>query len=594
MPFSLFTLANPEVLQYSNLDLENVISPVNYSNLESLLKESAYDPVETAFLVDGFKNGFDLGYRGEDKPKIESKNLKFTIGNEVELWNKVMKEVQLKRYAGPFENIPFEHYIQSPIGLVPKDGGKKTRLIFHLSYPRRQKDDPKPSTSINANTPDDMKSVKYKDIDKAIMLCLKEGKSCYLGKSDMSSAFRHFGLAKRFWKFLVMKAKNPNDGKFYFFVDKCMPFGAAISCSHFQRFSNAVAHIVSFKTKKDNVNYLDDFLFIALLKWICNNQMKTFLEVCQSINFPVALEKTFWASQQMSFLGLLIDTINQVISIPVEKVQRAINMINSILTRKSKKTTKLEIQQLTGFLNFLCRAVIPGRAFTRRIYAAAAHLRKDHHHLPVSQELRLDLEMWLLFLNHSSAYARSFLDYDTTSSTEIDLYTDASTLYGCGGHFGPHWFIIPWDEEFLQAFSPSINYLELYAVTVAVLNWAYILKNKRIILFCDNTSVVQMINVTSSKCKNCMVLIRLLVVHSMKYNVKISAKHVPGAQNNFADLMSRLKYKDFRKLARKQGKTFDKMHTPIPDSLWPMFKLWLPTSSEEEEAKKKWQQQQLI
>ena len=47
-----------------------------------------------------------------------------------------MKEVKEGRYAGPFESIPFDSYIQSPIGLVPKDGGKDTRLIFHLSYIR--------------------------------------------------------------------------------------------------------------------------------------------------------------------------------------------------------------------------------------------------------------------------------------------------------------------------------------------------------------------------------------------------------------------------------------------------------------------------
>ena len=44
----------------------------------------------------------------------------------MELWNKVMKGVNLKRYAGPFDSIPFENYVQSPIGLIPKDGGKST------------------------------------------------------------------------------------------------------------------------------------------------------------------------------------------------------------------------------------------------------------------------------------------------------------------------------------------------------------------------------------------------------------------------------------------------------------------------------------
>ena len=50
-----------------------------------------------------------------------------------------MKEVKLKRFAGPFESSPFEDFIQSPVGLVPKDNGKDTRLIFHLSYPRTGK-----------------------------------------------------------------------------------------------------------------------------------------------------------------------------------------------------------------------------------------------------------------------------------------------------------------------------------------------------------------------------------------------------------------------------------------------------------------------
>ena len=71
--------------------------------------------------------------------KVKSPNLKLNIGDEVDLWNKVMKEVKLGRYAGPFKEIPDEFaddFIQSLIGLVPKDDGKDTRLIFHLSYPR--------------------------------------------------------------------------------------------------------------------------------------------------------------------------------------------------------------------------------------------------------------------------------------------------------------------------------------------------------------------------------------------------------------------------------------------------------------------------
>ena len=279
-------------MYYKNFDLGSTITPIDYNKLEKMLIQAKYDVTKTRMLVDGFKNGFDLGYRGSEEIKLRSADLKFTIGSRTILWNKVMKEVKEKRYAGPFKEIPFEHFIQSPIGLVPKDGGTKTRLIFHLSHPRKN------GTSVNANTPEEMKTVHYKDFDEALKLCLKLSKQSRntdelaAGKSDLSSAFRHLPIAKKIWKFLVMKAQSPFDGRFYYFIDKCLPFGAAISCAHFQAFSDALAHIIQYRTSHENVNYLDDFLFLALLTQVCNWQIEIFLDVCRQIRFPVSLEKT--------------------------------------------------------------------------------------------------------------------------------------------------------------------------------------------------------------------------------------------------------------------------------------------------------------
>ena len=145
-----------QILQYENKDLTNIITPVNVQQLGKLLDKTNYNKEESEFLIDGFTNGFDLGYRGPENIQQTSQNLKFTVGDKIELWNKVMKEVKELRYAGPFEEIPFDNYIQSPIGLVPKDGGKKTRLIFHLSYPR----DHSKGTSVNIATPREMCTVK--------------------------------------------------------------------------------------------------------------------------------------------------------------------------------------------------------------------------------------------------------------------------------------------------------------------------------------------------------------------------------------------------------------------------------------------------
>ena len=76
-----------------NYDLSNTFTPVRYWELEKLLNLTNYDKDKTEFLVNGFKKGFDLGYRGNRKMKIKAPNLKLTVGSKVELWNKVMKEV---------------------------------------------------------------------------------------------------------------------------------------------------------------------------------------------------------------------------------------------------------------------------------------------------------------------------------------------------------------------------------------------------------------------------------------------------------------------------------------------------------------------
>ena len=82
---------------------------------KKLLIESEYPEMEIECLVDGFQDGFDLGYRGMEKVRHRAPNLKLRVGNELILWNKIMKEARKSRYTGPFEDIPFEYYILSPV-----------------------------------------------------------------------------------------------------------------------------------------------------------------------------------------------------------------------------------------------------------------------------------------------------------------------------------------------------------------------------------------------------------------------------------------------------------------------------------------------
>ena len=568
----MFVIIDREIPEYfENFNLRDIHTPINADRLEELLNECNYDGEKTNYLVQGFKEGFDLGYRGRPDVQLTAPNLKFTIGNKTILWNKMMNEVKEQRYAGPFEEIPFEFYIQSPVGLVPKDGGKKTRLIFHLSYPKDG------TTSVNHNTPTEMSKVKYKDFDKAVQLCLKfeQSVTLFFGKSDLSNAFRNLPILKEFWKFLVMKAQSPFDGRFYYFVDKCLPFGASISCAAFQAFSDALAHIIQVKTNRENVNYLDDFLFIEILKQCCNYQLQVFIHICQEINFPVSQDKTVWATEMLTFLGLTLDGRNHVIRIPVDKIQRALTMIQRLLNRSSKKMMLRELQQLCGFLNFLNKAIIPGRAFTRRFYSQGNGLTKPHHHLKIKPEMKADLLLWEEFLKNEKIFSRPFfhLEEELHYAPQV-FYTDASSTIGAGGICNRQWFMIQWDPEFLRKFEPSINYLELYALSVGILSWIKEFANKTIVVYCDNQSIIHMVNKSSSRCGNCMVLIRMLVLHCMVHNVKIRVDYVPSKSNVAADHLSRGSYKQFMIYAKQERLQFNRYPTNIPDSLWPMEKVY--------------------
>ena len=68
---------------YTNFDLENIVTPLKVHKFAELLHESNYNKEESEFLVDGFTNGFDIGYQGPSVRQSESENIPFdNIGSK--------------------------------------------------------------------------------------------------------------------------------------------------------------------------------------------------------------------------------------------------------------------------------------------------------------------------------------------------------------------------------------------------------------------------------------------------------------------------------------------------------------------------------
>ena len=243
-----------------------------------------------------------------------------------------------------------------------------------------------------------------------------------------------------------------------------------------------------------------------------------------------------------------------------------------------------ELEKFTGLLNFISRAIVPGRTFTRRLYAKFIGAKKmglkHFHHLKLDAEAKADCMMWRRFLENSKSHgiSRPFVDLedDQEDTIILRLYSDATAneVLGFGVIFEAEWFFQKWEPEFIKTWNPSIEFLELYALCMAVFIWSEKLRNKQSILFCDNQSVCRMISNSSSGCKYCMTLIRKLVLRSLQFNFRVFAHHVSSADNFLADALSRLQIENFRVLAKRNHWEVQPNPVNLDKLLWPLSEYW--------------------
>ena len=463
-------------MNFTNYKTEDIVTPIKVPWLVHYLYRTGYAGEKNLELQQGFTRGFDIGYRGPMDRKDLSRNIPLRIGTPIEMWNKIMKEVSMGRYAGPFYNgPPGEFYVQSPLGLVPK-AGNRTRLIFHLSFDFGPKEHQK---SINHFIPEEECTVKYKDLDYAVKTCIHLKKEIfrdlqrryeqlaklgifvndeetdfggiYLAKTDIKMAFRLVPVLPRQRFLLTMCCTHPVTRKTAFFLEKNLPFGLSKSCAIFQFFSDALSHIIETLTGRHFMvtAYLDDYLFIEKTEIACNDMVSMFLELCEKIGCPIAFDKTEWATQCIVFLGMLLDGNRFVISIPEEKRNKALNIINWTIDKR--KVTIHHVQRLMGILNFLNRVVVPGRAFTCGMYSKLKLLDsqgkplKQHHHIWLGKQFIQDCRVWKMFLEEItiSQMSRPFIDIDAFEYAHVlNFYTDASLskkFGGLGGVFNDNW-----------------------------------------------------------------------------------------------------------------------------------------------------------
>ena len=131
----------------------------------------------------------------------------------------------------------------------------------------------------------------------------------------------------------------------------------------------------------------------------------------------------------------------------------------------------------------------------------------------------------------------------------MELFTDASDK-GFGCYFQGQWCQGTFPQQAFKDQQMSINWCELYAVTMALALWRTQLKGKHLLFHWDNASVVHIMAKASTHSKTMMALVHTFTLLSMQHNIHVHIQHITGVNNDIADALSRFEMDRFWQLCQ--------------------------------------------
>ena len=482
----------------------------------SAWEEELENDRDKEFILNGIRNGFDII---DPCPSITSVSCPNhpSARPSSPLYDKACEQVLREIECGNYVLCDKPPQIVSPMAAIPKPDGE-VRLIHDCSRPTGQ--------SVNDYCSIDW-SQRFARIDDAADLITEK---CYFAKVDLKSAYRSVGISEHSqqvtgfsWQF---------KGKKYYFRDTKLPFGARLSVGIFHRLTQAVKRIMARKGFDLIVVYLDDFLIISKSKEQCALALHVLIKLLRKLGFSIHWGKVVDPTPIITFLGIELDSICMSLRLPHDKLASIREELQGFVNRK--RTTKRQLQSLAGKLSWAASVVRGGRVFLRRIFNQIGKLKCGYHRVLITSDIRYDIAWWLQLMVEFNG--RSLL----LDKRPIEcVFTDACNE-GAGGSFGKDWFYFNWSQDWPEAGTFHINEKEVLAVVLAAYRWAPFWKNKKIIIYSDNTVTVAAINKGTSRNTSIMKSLRSLFWLSVAHNFHLTTKFIQGARNVAADSASRL------------------------------------------------------
>ena len=420
-----------------------------------------------------------------------------------------------------------------PMGAVPKPPAT-VRVIHDLSSPR--------GGSVNDLQRHWRRSWLCAD---AIMALLRPGD--WIAKTDVSAYYRHFPVHPAHWPLLACEL----DGVLLW--DTRLPFGLRTAPEVADRVTAALtrrAHLVGGVGRMASI--VDDFTFFHQCPVSCARDWQWFMRDCQHLGLAINEPKSAPPAQQQKVVGVVFDSVAMSASLDPVKVQ--LLKARLLPFSRRRKCTVAELQSLLGHLYYASRVVFAGRTFVFHLAALlrSAHGKRPHHRLHLPLPARADVQWWLdhidlcngkqAILPHAPVLWRSF-------------QTDAS-LTGAAGHpcvgvwlHGGYVSLSAGDLAGMFDDVPGppadINVWEMYAVVVACRLYADYMSGQHWRVRTDNSACESWLMRGVRHSPQVAAWLSELMGSCLRHGFRLTAKHIPGAQNLVADALSRRNWDAF-------------------------------------------------
>jgi len=480
-------------------------------------KELKHDP-DSEFLLHGIRHGFDVCDTSVTPDNVETDN--YRSATCVEHRDKVEKQILWELDNGNYEIVKEKPNIVSALGAIPKQGSDDIRLIHDCSMPLHG--------SLNDYAELDHKA-KYQTIGDAAELVTP---GVWMCKVDLKAAYRSIKIGPGNYKFTGLKWRFSGDSHDTYMIDKKLMFGSKLAPGIFHRISQSVRRMLQKRGIVCSVVFIDDFLIVADSQDACMQAMNLLISLLRQLGFAISWSKVYGPTQCITFLGVQIDSIQMLLSLPQEKVNDMLMLVDKFLTMK--RASKKQLQSLAGKLNWASSVVRGGRIYLRAVLNMIQPLRAQNHKVILKQDFFRDLCWWKQSVELCNGRAI------IPQHTEVHMVSTDACTAGSGYFWNGRWGYVNFEQDFPQCKDLHINVKETFSVLFAARQYAPLWRGSMVIFGVDNTTARSALKNKTSKNPLIMEAIRELFALSVAYDFDFDGFYCPGVNNGLSDCVSRL------------------------------------------------------